>query len=108
MPELDLDITTDGMRNVLIKSDPFSIDPHFGTEVGFKDFIFLRGGIGNIQKVKSDLGNRYETIFQPNIGLGLRIKTLTIDWAMTNIGDASIALNSHIFSLKLDLYKSEK
>ncbi|MFQ5335765.1 MAG: hypothetical protein ACE5DN_06790, partial [Flavobacteriales bacterium] len=106
MPELDMDITTDGKRNVLIKGDPISIDPHFGVEFGFRDFIFIRGGLGNFQQVKSDLGNRNLTIFQPNIGLGVRIKTLSIDWAMTDIGDVSVALYSHIFSLKLDLYKS--
>ena len=48
--ELDADFTTDGMRNVLISSNPISIDPHFGLELNFKNLIFLRSGIGNIQK----------------------------------------------------------
>ena len=40
---------------------------------------------------------------QPNIGLGLKIKGVTIEYALTDIGDASVALYSNIFSLKYDL-----
>lgn len=105
LPEFDLDISTDGKRNVLIKGDPFSIDPHLGVEFGYNSIIFLRTGVGNIQKIKGEIGSREITTFQPNLGLGVRLRNLTIDWAMTDIGDQSVALYSHIFSLKLDLYK---
>jgi len=107
LPEIDLDISTDGMRNVLIKSDPFSIDPHMGVEFGYNSIIFLRTGVGNIQKIKREIGNGEIVTIQPNLGLGVRLRNLTIDWAMTDIGDLSVALYSHIFSLKLDLYKKQ-
>ena len=48
------------------------------------------------------------TIFQPNFGVGLHLKSITIDYALTDIGDQSAALYSNIFSIKLDLNKSEK
>lgn len=103
--ELNLDITTDGKRNVLIKSDPFSIDPHLGMEIGFKKFIFLRAGIGNIQE-ETDVKGKKITSFQPNIGLGIVIKkSFSIDYALTDLGDNSIALYSNVFSLKLNINK---
>lgn len=108
LAELNADITTDGKRNVLIRGNYTSMDPHLGLEAGYRQLVFIRGGIGNFQKIKSDLGNREILTFQPNIGLGLKIKNLSIDYALTDIGDQSVALYSNVFSLKLDLYKKEK
>lgn len=108
LAEMDADITTDGKRNVLLRGNIASLDPHLGLEAGYKKLIFLRGGIGNLQRIKSDLGNREILTFQPNIGIGIKIKNLTIDYALTDIGDQSVALYSNVFSLKLDLYKKVK
>lgn len=100
LAELDAIITTDGKRNVLIKGDPFSIDPKLGLEFGFKDIVFLRGGIGNFQQETAPDG-MLRTSYQPNIGLGLIIrKSITIDYALTDIGNQSIALYSNVFSIK--------
>ncbi len=102
--ELDVDVTTDGMRNTLIKSDPFSIDPHFGIQVGFKQFVSLRAGISNFQYIK-DFDDRKQLNFQPNIGIGLNFRNFYLDYAFTDIGDASIALYSHLISLRIKLDK---
>jgi len=80
------------------------MEPMVGFEAGYKNIIFLRGGVGNIQKAK-DVFGKDQTTFQPNLGIGLRIKSLTIDYALTDIGDQSVALYSNIFSLKLDINK---
>ncbi len=100
--ELNTDITTDGMRNVLISSNPFSIDPHLGIELNYRNLIFIRSGVGNIQKITEITGKRVTTI-QPNIGLGIQIKGISIDYALTDIGDASVALYSNVFSLRFNL-----
>lgn len=105
MPELDVDITFDGKRNTLIKSDFASIDPHMGIEAGYRDLVFLRAGIGNFQKSQKIDGTGEEMTFQPNIGLGVRLKNFTLDYALTDIGDQSVALFSHVFSLKFDIIK---
>jgi len=105
LAEMDLDLTFDGKRNVPIKSDFMSIDPHLGVEGGFKNIVFLRAGLGNIQKV-TEIDNTYSTIFQPNIGIGLKIKRISLDYALTDIGDQSVALYSNIFSLKFDISKT--
>lgn len=106
LAEINLDITTDGKRNVLISSDPFSIDPHAGVELDYNQFIFLRAGAGYLQQKFNDAtGERTYTV-QPNLGVGLIVKNLAIDYAYTNIGDPSQALYSHVFSLRLDFDKS--
>lgn len=105
LTELDFDLTFDGKRNVLIKSKLLSIDPHFGFEAGFKNIIFIRGGIGNVQQSINN-ENKTITTFQPNIGIGLKIKRISLDYALTDIGDQSVALYSNVFSLKFDISKT--
>ena len=100
--EFNADITTDGKRNVLISGNPFSIDPHIGSEFNIKDIVFIRGGIGNIQKTPDLTGKMIYTI-QPNLGIGINIKGVEIEYALTDIGDVSIAEYSNIFSLKFNL-----
>ena len=103
-PSLDLDLTFDGKRNVPVKTDVLSIDPKIGLEFGYDDFIFLRAGLGNIQTVKN-IDASTSTTAQPNIGIGLRLKNVTIDYALTNIGNTSESLYSNVFSLRLNIFK---
>jgi hypothetical protein len=83
------------------------MEPAFGAEVGFKGFVFLRGGIGNIQKQFDALGIRQITSFQPNFGVGIKYRIFTLDYALTDIGDRSLALYSNIFSLKIEFNKKQ-
>ncbi|MGQ0827031.1 MAG: PorV/PorQ family protein [Bacteroidota bacterium] len=107
LAELNLDATFDGKRNVLIKSKAVSMDPHLGLEAAYMNLIFLRAGIGNYQTYTDAIGKKVNT-FQPNIGVGVRIKSVYIDYALTDIGDQSVALYSHVFSLKVDINKKAK
>lgn len=102
--EVDIDITTDGKRNTILKSNVFSFDPHIGIEIGFKNYVCLRGGISNMQFVKNFDDSQAFNI-QPNIGIGLNFKNFYLDYAFTDIGDASVALYSHIISLRVKLNK---
>src|SRR3989304_1409030 len=102
LAELNMDMTFDGKRNVLIKGKPVSADPHFGIEFGYKGIAFLRGGIMNIQKDQDVTGKKITTI-QPNFGIGVKIRGISIDYAKTDIGDQSVALYSHVFSVRLDI-----
>jgi len=105
-PEANIDITFDGKRNVVIKSDPMSIDPKAGVEFGYDGFIFVRGGFNNIQQIKN-IDQSTSTSVQPNIGVGLRLKSLFIDYALTNIGGGATDLYSNVFSLKLNINKQK-
>lgn len=106
LTEMNADVTTDGKRNVLIPGKPFSIDPNLGLEISYMNIFHLRGGVGNFQRIKAEIGDYYEYTFQPNIGVGVTIKeVLSIDYALTDIGDQSVALYSNVFSLKVAINK---
>jgi hypothetical protein len=101
---IDLENTFDGKRNTLIKSDLISADPRVGMELGYAGVVFVRTGLSYFQYVR-DISDREKLTMQPNIGLGIKIKSVWLDYALTDIGDNSVALYSNIFSLKFDLFK---
>lgn len=106
MAEINLEITTDGKRNTLLKGDPFSVDPRIGTEFYYNKLIYLRLGIGNFQ-TEYGVSKEKSITFQPNMGLGIKYKKLTIDYALTDIGNVSAAGYSHVFSLGYAINKNE-
>ncbi|MDA7803701.1 hypothetical protein N8987_03925 [Crocinitomix sp.] len=105
--EIDVALNTDGRRNVLIRTNPISVDPFAGVEFGYGKWVALRFGAGNMQWIKnSDLTE--SLTFQPNIGIGVGFKGINIDYAFTDIGDVSVALYSHVFSLRFKLNDPKK
>ena len=111
LSELNLDITFDGRRNVIISSKRFNVDPHFGFELGYNDKIYFRAGLTNIQDIMdvTDTTAALRTwVVQPNFGVGIHLKNLTLDYAITALGSSGVALNSNIFSLKIALNKKAK
>ncbi len=102
---LDLETTFDGARNTVISSSAISIDPRFGLELGFKQLVFVRGGISNFQYIKDFQGN--ETMnYMPSAGLGVILnERFQIDYALSDLGDVSESPYSHIFSIKVSLEK---
>lgn len=106
--EVDFDITTDGKRNVLITGNPFSINPHFGFELGFAGIVYGRAGINNIQKVLDGDNEGTRISIQPNIGGGVKFRTFRVDYAFTDIGNVSEAGYSHVISAKVGLNIDKK
>ncbi|MFH0892912.1 MAG: PorV/PorQ family protein [Bacteroidota bacterium] len=105
---LDFDATFDGKRNTLIRSKAVSLDPKVGFELSYKNFAFLRAGVGNFQNETTIQGGKH-LLVMPNAGVGFKIKNiLTIDYALTNIGSAAIVPYSNVFSLKLNINRKEK
>lgn len=101
--EVNVDLTTDKRRNVLLQTDVISGDPHIGVEVGYKEFVALRAGLNKVQQVK-DFDDNYSYTYQPNVGIGVGFKGVTLDYAFTNLGGAVNAY-THIISLKFGLDK---
>lgn len=97
-PEMGFVITTDGKRNTLIKSNLLSIDPCLGIEFSYNNLVFLRAGVNNFQQIP-EYDNTSSFSWQPNIGLGIKYFGFKLDYAYTDIGNQSIALYSHVFSL---------
>ncbi|SHL04523.1 putative type IX sorting system protein PorV2 [Hymenobacter psychrotolerans] len=81
---LDLEMTTDGQRNTLISSKAVSIDPRAGLEIGYKNLVFLRGGVSNIQQVKAFTGSD-EWKVQPSLGVGVALSGLRLDVALSQL-----------------------
>jgi hypothetical protein len=111
LAEVDANINFDGRRNTLISGNQISIDPHAGLQATYKNIIFLRAGIDNIQHTLDDsdtTNQKTVLIYQPSIGAGFKIKNITIDYAFTNLANQSEPLYSNIFSLSIDLNKPEK
>lgn len=110
MAELNLDLTFDGKRNVLLSSAAVNMDPRAGLEMGFKDLIFGRAGVYNFQQGLKD-GDSTNVqkvwIYQPGAGVGFKIKNVEIDYAFTNLANQSNPLYTHIFSLKMNLAGKE-
>lgn len=111
LAEANMDITFDGKRNVVFSADPVSIDPRIGLELGYKDLFFVRGGIYNFQQALQDgdtLNQKKVWIYQPSLGVGFKLKALSVDYAFTNLANQSNPLYTHIFSLRLNLIKKKK
>lgn len=111
LAEANFDFTFDGKRNVVFSADPVSIDPRIGLELGYKDLIFVRGGIYNFQKALADgdtLNLKKVWIYQPSVGVGFKLKNVGIDYAFTNLANQSNPLYTHIFSLRLNLVKKKE
>ncbi|HBF87068.1 MAG TPA: hypothetical protein DDX39_00390 [Bacteroidales bacterium] len=102
--EIDGDITFDGKRNTVLRTDFLSLDPHAGLELSYKNKVFLRGGVSNIQNVL--LFDKQTAInMQPGLGLGISLNRLYIDYALSNIGNKLFNIYSHVFTLRLAINK---
>lgn len=99
----DLRFTSDGTDSGVFSGDRISIDPSFAIELGYQEMVYFRAGIGNIQRTLNESSSFDRSInFQPNIGLGISLGRVRIDYALTNIGNVSGVLASHIFSLNVN------
>lgn len=104
-PELNFDFTFDGRRNTLLKAEYASMDPRFGLELGYRDLVYLRGGLNNIQQIRS-ISGEYSYTMQPTLGVGLQLKNISIDYALADVASGSGTLPfSNIISVKLNINK---
>ncbi|MFT5511642.1 MAG: hypothetical protein ACI8SE_000035 [Bacteroidia bacterium] len=104
--ELNADLTTDGKRNTVLKTDVVSVDPHLGIQFGYADLVFLRGGVGNIQKV-TDIDDKELWSFQPNIGVGVNLDKFALDYAIANVATTAATNYSHVFSIRFKFNSTE-
>jgi hypothetical protein len=105
--ELDIELSSDGKRNVLLPGDPISLQPSAGFELRLAEVFRVRGGIGGFQRESKASGDQYLS-FLPSLGAGIVIQELlSIDYAFTDPGNQSIALYSHIISLNINISRRE-
>jgi len=111
-PAIDLILTTDGRRNVLLSAKPISMDMSFALEVNLFRIGYLRAGLQQIQRSTDEQGSRRITL-SPNSGAGVYIKIISLDYALTNLttlrsADGGAGLYSHVVSIRLDINKKVK
>ena len=108
--ESDLNFSSNGTKSSIISANRFNIDPTAGFELGYGKMVFIRAGIGNLQRLINETNasavNSFD--FQPNVGLGLVLGRVKIDYALANIGNVSSVAASHIFSVNLDFKETDK
>lgn len=81
---VDLEMTTDGRRNTLVSSSLVSIDPRAGLEIGYKNLVFLRGGVSNVQKIDA-FNQKKPWKVQPSLGVGVALSGLRLDVALSQL-----------------------
>lgn len=107
LAEVNFDITTDGKRyGNLVNAGPLSVDPRVGLEFGYNSLFYLRGGIGNFQRILDDADTnnvQKRTLYQPTFGIGLKIKNLAIDYSFSSLNLQDNPLYSHFISLRFNI-----
>ena len=107
LAELDLNISTNSTRYNILQTETVDASPAFGLELGYNHLVYLRAGVGNLQQLDLEGSGSESLNYQPNIGLGLAIGRLRVDYALSNVGNVGIAEYSHILSLMLDMKRKE-
>ncbi len=112
LPEVDVILTTDGRRNVLLPGKPISLDLAAGLEMNYARIGYIRVGVSNIQRYYAENGKHNYSV-SPSIGAGVRIKVIAIDYTLTNLtaiqgSSQNNGLYSHVISLRLDINIKKK
>ena len=99
---VDLEATTDGNRGTLITASPVSVDPRVGLEIGYRDLAFLRGGVGNYQKITTfDRTEQWRG--QYSLGAGVAFSGLRVDLALSRLAVEKLGSTSQTNSLIVSL-----
>ncbi len=114
LAESNLNITMDGKRNTLVKTNFVSLDLTLGGEITYsvsdKNKVFFRTGFNNFQQYTNKNGKKVASI-APNVGIGLRLDRFTLDYALTNlsaVAGSGPSLYSNILSLKYAINRDIK
>jgi hypothetical protein len=106
LAEANLNLDFDN-TNSLVSSNAVSMSPSLGIEFAYSNVVFLRTGVTNMQ-YETRFDNSKKLTVQPSAGIGFRYKGITIDYALTNIGNSSGVLYSNIFSVKIDMAEFQR
>lgn len=112
LPEINLLISTDGKRNVLLPGKPISMDAVAGLEMNYARIGYIRVGVSNFQQYSAINGHTAYSV-SPSIGAGVRIKVIAIDYTLTNLtaiqgSSQNNGLYSHVISLRVDINAKKK
>lgn len=94
---LDTDFRFEGRKAYYLNWGNMSLEPHAGVEVGYRELVFVRAGLTDLN---TDLeGNYY---ISPTLGAGLQIGTIMLDYGFGSFAGMSSDLGfTHRISLKI-------
>lgn len=104
LPEAGINVDF-AKTSALISTSMASITPYAGAELAYDDLIFVRMGVNRFQSITDIENLKRKVIFQPSVGIGIKYRGLTLDYAITNSGFGGSNYFSNFFSLKLDMAK---
>lgn len=114
LAETNLNITMDGKRNTLVRTDFVSLDLALGGEITYavsdKNKLYFRTGFNNFQQYTNKNGKKVSSV-TPNVGIGLSLDRFTLDYALTNlsaVAGSGPSLYSNILSLKYAINRDSK
>ncbi|MCD6333130.1 MAG: PorV/PorQ family protein [Bacteroidales bacterium] len=96
----DMHVTFDGRRHGLLPAGPVNFDPFIGAELIYARWLFIRAGVGNMQRIPGFDGNQ-SLVIQPDLGLGVKYRNFFIDYALTNVGQIGGVQYSNLLSLHM-------
>ncbi len=103
---LDADVFFDGARNTLFQLGGVSFAPKVATEISYKKMAYFRLGAYRFQKDVNPFTAKEFLSASPTAGIGIKIKSLNIDYAIINNNALQKNMYSHLVSLTLTLEKN--
>ena len=98
--EINFEAAFFNQQNTIISSPTISILPKIGIEGNYKHIFFLRMGLNDFQEFETIDKNKIYTQ-KLNLGFGFKVKSIQIDYAISNIANSNLLASSHLFSLYL-------
>ena len=98
MGEIGSEITFDGKRNYLIRSDFACVNPCAGLEVSFMDMVFVRFGITDFMKNNHLYISRTYS-YVPSLGAGIKVSRFSFDYAFMDASTNSYEYRTNVFTL---------
>ncbi len=102
--ELDLVNYFEGRGSGIINTPLFNSSPQIGLEADYKKIIFIRMGAYNFQRLPYYRNGTYSTKinFFPSLGIGLKYKTVELDYSFGNFYNPGFGLSTHFFSIRIE------
>ncbi len=99
LAEFNASFSFEGRTAGVLSGKLIGTEPVIGIEAGYGGLVFLRAGLGNLQRI-TEFDGRKRLLADPSAGIGLNLGSFFLDYAMSNISPQTIALYSNIFSVR--------
>jgi len=85
--------------NTLIGSGRVGVNPLLGIEAGVYEFLYLRGGFSDWQRISRGTEDRDRITVNTSVGIGFAYKRVSLDYTISEFLRRSIPFQKHLVSL---------